>query len=174
MRVYVLCAISHFDELVLNATRKCSLNLSSIGLRFSADAGIVRSNISVLVKEGLGERAETDFLLVRDTCSALLKTTGTKKVQRKLSIRGIFDPVLWIRSTTAETNLRLAFAQKKAGELQEPFRLAKDHEMFSRLSSILVNGQFFCFLTFYARQPRNFVSVCVLFTLCQDSGRKPL
>lgn len=34
----------------------------------------------MLVKEGLGERAETDFLLVRDTCSALLKITGAKKV----------------------------------------------------------------------------------------------
>ena len=39
---------------------------------------IVRSNIDVLVKEGLGPRGETDFLLTKDVCSALLKLGGSK------------------------------------------------------------------------------------------------
>jgi hypothetical protein len=39
----------------------------------------VKSNIDVLVKEGLGPRGEQDFLITRDTCLALLKL-GAKKV----------------------------------------------------------------------------------------------
>ena len=33
--------------------------------------------------------------------------------------------------------------QRKAGELEEPFRLSKDHEMFTRLSTILITGNYF-------------------------------
>ena len=40
----------------------------------------MKSNIDVLVKEGLGSRGEEDFLLTRDTCLALHKLGGTKKV----------------------------------------------------------------------------------------------
>lgn len=46
--------------------------------------GVVKSNIDVLVKEGLGERAENDFILARDTCLALLKLGPPKKVQGQL------------------------------------------------------------------------------------------
>ena len=45
-----------------------------------ADMGVVKSNIDVLVKEGLGPRADTDFLLARDTCLALLKLGVPKTV----------------------------------------------------------------------------------------------
>ena len=41
---------------------------------------VVKSNIDVLVKEGLGPRADTDFLLARDTCLALLKLGVAKTV----------------------------------------------------------------------------------------------
>ena len=46
----------------------------------SADSSVVRSNIDVLVSEGLGPRAEEDLLLARETCLTLLKLTSTKKV----------------------------------------------------------------------------------------------
>ncbi|XP_061198116.1 condensin complex subunit 1-like [Saccostrea echinata] len=49
-----------------------------------ADMGVVNSNIDVLVKEGLGERADSDFILARDTCLALLKLGPPKKVQGQL------------------------------------------------------------------------------------------
>lgn len=49
-----------------------------------ANMGVVKSNIDVLVKEGLGERAENDFILARDTCLALLKLGPPKKVQGQL------------------------------------------------------------------------------------------
>ena len=39
----------------------------------SAELGTVQSNISTLIKEGLGPRAEVDHLLARDTCLALAK-----------------------------------------------------------------------------------------------------
>ena len=41
---------------------------------------IVRSNIDLLVSEGLGERGQRDFILARDTCLALLKTVKAGKV----------------------------------------------------------------------------------------------
>ena len=40
-----------------------------------AEVETVRSNLNTLIKEGLGPRAEKDFLLARDTCLALLKLT---------------------------------------------------------------------------------------------------
>ena len=33
----------------------------------------VQSNIGTLISEGLGPRAEDDFLLARDTCTSFLK-----------------------------------------------------------------------------------------------------
>jgi hypothetical protein len=45
---------------------------------FSAETDIIRSNVDVLVKTGLGSRAEEDFLLARDTCVALLKLNKSK------------------------------------------------------------------------------------------------
>lgn len=47
---------------------------------YRAEMNIVKINIDVLVKEGLGERAESDFLLARDTCLALMKLGTGKKV----------------------------------------------------------------------------------------------
>ena len=40
----------------------------------------MRSNIDVLVKEGLGPRAEQDYGLAAETCTVLLKLAGTHKV----------------------------------------------------------------------------------------------
>lgn len=44
-----------------------------------ADTEIIKSNISVLIAEGLGPRSENDFKLARDTCLALLKIGINKK-----------------------------------------------------------------------------------------------
>ena len=46
-----------------------------------AEVEIVKSNVDVLVKEGLGPRAENDLLLAKETCCALVKLAGTKKVR---------------------------------------------------------------------------------------------
>ncbi|KAJ8320625.1 hypothetical protein KUTeg_002212 [Tegillarca granosa] len=51
-----------------------------LSMAAGAEMNIVKINVDVLVKEGLGERAESDFQLARDTCLALLKLgTGKKK-----------------------------------------------------------------------------------------------
>ena len=47
---------------------------------FRAQVDIVRSNVDVLVKEGLGPRSEGDLRLVKDTCTALIKLVPTGKV----------------------------------------------------------------------------------------------
>ncbi|XP_068224486.1 condensin complex subunit 1 [Palaemon carinicauda] len=44
----------------------------------NSEVSIISSNISVLVKSGLGKRGEKDFALVKETCSALLKLAETK------------------------------------------------------------------------------------------------
>ncbi|KAL5015272.1 hypothetical protein ScPMuIL_009542 [Solemya velum] len=74
----------------------------------SAETEIVKSNIEVLVKEGLGPRAEADFVLARNTCTALLKLAASKKMKGELA--------------------------------SEPFRLSETHEIFTRLTGILVVG----------------------------------
>lgn len=48
----------------------------------SADMAVVKTNIDVLVREGLGPRADTDLLLARDTCLALLKLCTPKTVSK--------------------------------------------------------------------------------------------
>lgn len=55
--------------------------LQLIAMAAGADMGIVKTNIDVLVKEGLGPRADTDLLLARDTCLALLKLSRPKTVK---------------------------------------------------------------------------------------------
>ena len=63
-----------------NTTRSeshCALVL--LGMAAGAEVDIVRSNIDVLVKEGLGARAEKDLILAKDTCAVLLKLAGTEK-----------------------------------------------------------------------------------------------
>ena len=50
---------------------------------FRAEVDIVRSNIDVLIQEGLGPRAENDFLLARDACLALNKLAPAEKVSTK-------------------------------------------------------------------------------------------
>ena len=47
--------------------------LLSLFLSISAELGTVQSNIDILLKEGLGPRADVDYLLARDTCLALAK-----------------------------------------------------------------------------------------------------
>ncbi|XP_031564431.1 condensin complex subunit 1-like [Actinia tenebrosa] len=53
-----------------------------LGMLASAEMDIIRSNVDVLVKSGLGTRAEEDFLLARDTCVALLKLNKKSKTSR--------------------------------------------------------------------------------------------
>lgn len=54
-------------------------SLILLGMAASADVDIVRSNVDVLITDGLGDRALTDFWLARDTCSVLLKLAGNDK-----------------------------------------------------------------------------------------------
>jgi len=42
----------------------------------------VQSNISTLIKEGLGIRGEEDFLLAKDTCDAFSKLAGKVKTMK--------------------------------------------------------------------------------------------
>ncbi|XP_042208169.1 condensin complex subunit 1-like [Homarus americanus] len=73
----------------------------------NSEVSIITSNINVLLNSGLGERGERDFLLVKETCTALLKLAVTKP----------------------KTDSRTATC-----------RLESDHEIFERLSKILVSG----------------------------------
>ncbi|XP_033731463.1 condensin complex subunit 1-like, partial [Pecten maximus] len=50
-----------------------------LSMAAGADNTVVRSNINVMVSEGLGPRAESDFILARDTCLALLKLSNSKR-----------------------------------------------------------------------------------------------
>ncbi|XP_052761140.1 condensin complex subunit 1-like isoform X1 [Mya arenaria] len=52
-----------------------------ISMAAGADIAVVKTNISVLVKEGLGPRADTDLLLARDSCLALLKLCTPKTMK---------------------------------------------------------------------------------------------
>ncbi|XP_071110071.1 condensin complex subunit 1-like [Haliotis cracherodii] len=79
-----------------------------LSMAAGAEMEMVKSNIEVLIKEGLGPRAEEDFLLAQNACLALVK---------------------------------LGSAKKNRGETAaEPFRLPQTHELFSRLSYLLVSG----------------------------------
>ena len=66
----------------------------------SADQDIVKSNIDVLVKEGLGPRAEEDFLLARDTCSVLLKMSHLNKVIFPIFINDVLFKGLYFFNVT--------------------------------------------------------------------------
>ncbi|PIK49362.1 putative condensin complex subunit 1 [Apostichopus japonicus] len=59
--------------------RESRAALKLIGMAAGADLNLVHSNTEVLVKVGLGERADEDFLLARDTCVVLLKLGGSGK-----------------------------------------------------------------------------------------------
>ncbi len=56
------------------------IHFSLFCLYFRANVNIVRKNIDVLVKEGLGPRAEEDFQLARETISVMIKLSGGQKV----------------------------------------------------------------------------------------------
>lgn len=47
---------------------------------FRAEPNIIKSNVEVLIQEGLGPRADSDYLLAVGTCQALLKLTVSTKV----------------------------------------------------------------------------------------------
>lgn len=79
-----------------------------LSMAAGADNTVVRSNINVMVSEGLGPRGESDFILARDTCLALLTLSNSKRMKGQVA--------------------------------SKPFRLPQDHEMFTRLSHILVKG----------------------------------
>ncbi|CAH1774609.1 unnamed protein product [Owenia fusiformis] len=52
-----------------------------LGMAAGHEENIIKSNVDVLVSEGLGERGKNDFQLAKDTCIALLKLGGTKKAK---------------------------------------------------------------------------------------------
>ncbi|XP_078617056.1 condensin complex subunit 1-like isoform X2 [Branchiostoma floridae x Branchiostoma japonicum] len=79
-----------------------------LGMAAGAEPAMVRSNVDVLVQEGLGQRGQDDMQLAKDTCTALLKLAGSQK--------------------------------RKAGCHEEPLRFPADHDMFTGLAGILVNG----------------------------------
>ena len=54
--------------------------MSSLNCVSRANSKIVQSNVEILVKEGLGTRATSDFVLAKDTCVALLRLGTDKKV----------------------------------------------------------------------------------------------
>ncbi|KAK7496786.1 hypothetical protein BaRGS_00011995 [Batillaria attramentaria] len=64
-----------------NESRAALLLISMVA---GAETDIVRSNLEVLVDEGLGPRADTDWLLAQAACQALLKL-ATKKTKGKAS-----------------------------------------------------------------------------------------
>ncbi|XP_071805504.1 condensin complex subunit 1-like [Asterias amurensis] len=99
----------HFTKKHSNTTEEESkAALVILGMTAGADMSIVRSNIDLLVSEGLGERGQRDFILARDTCLALLKTVKAGK--------------------------------PKVLDGEEPFRFPADHQIFTRLSTILITG----------------------------------
>ena len=59
---------------------------------YRADMAVVKTNIDVLVMEGLGPRADTDLLLARDTCLALLKL-GTPKAVSVVTLTYFSGPI---------------------------------------------------------------------------------
>lgn len=79
-----------------------------LSMAAGANSKIVQSNVEILVKEGLGARATTDFVLAKDTCVALLRLGIDKKA--------------------------------KGAVASKPYRLPEDHDMFLRLSELLING----------------------------------
>ncbi|XP_052287084.1 condensin complex subunit 1-like isoform X2 [Dreissena polymorpha] len=52
-----------------------------IAMAAGADMAVVKTNIDVLVREGLGPRADSDLLLARETCLALLKLSTPKALK---------------------------------------------------------------------------------------------
>ncbi|XP_041377786.1 condensin complex subunit 1-like [Gigantopelta aegis] len=59
--------------------------LSLIAMVAGAESDLVCSNIDVLVSEGLGPRAETDYLLAQEACLALNKLGAVIKVRGEVS-----------------------------------------------------------------------------------------
>ena len=64
----------------LSAAAESRGALQLLSMAAGAKRHIVKSNVDVLVKEGLGPRGASDFLLTRDVCIALSKLVATKKV----------------------------------------------------------------------------------------------
>lgn len=63
-----------------------------IAMCAQAEPDIVKSNVEVLIQEGLGTRAEHDFLLAIGTCTALLKMTSPKEKGKPPSEPFRFNP----------------------------------------------------------------------------------
>ena len=72
----------------LSAAAESRGALQLLSMAAGAKRHIVKSNVDVLVKEGLGPRGASDFLLTRDVCIALSKLVATKKVRNSRK-RGI-------------------------------------------------------------------------------------
>jgi len=61
---------------VRNSDPKAAISL--LAMAAISEPGIIRSNIEVIVNHGLGAKAETDFLLARESCVAILKLLPAK------------------------------------------------------------------------------------------------
>lgn len=113
-----------------------------------AEMEMVKSNIEVLIKEGLGPRAEEDFLLAQNACLALVKLGSAKKVGAELQSccrqTGVWqDGRCWMKLKNESEVNRYFFSFQNRGETAaEPFRLPQTHELFSRLSYLLVSGMY--------------------------------
>ena len=69
------------QQQLLSAAAESRGALQLLSMAAGAKRHIVKSNVDVLVKEGLGPRGASDFLLTRDVCIALSKLVATKKVR---------------------------------------------------------------------------------------------
>ncbi|XP_029651590.1 condensin complex subunit 1-like [Octopus sinensis] len=115
---------------------RTALNL--LMMAAGGDSKIIKSNIAVLVSEGLGPRAEKDFRIAKDTCLALMKIGSAKKQI------GMAAP--------------------------PPYRLDRDHELFTRLQDLLLTGLFDLENEFWV--PLCDKAVCTIYTLSESPDHK--
>lgn len=76
----IFCSLINSFEFLTFSTCTQGLHNYVVVVCCRADMGVVKTNVDVLVKEGLGPRADSDLLLARDTCLALLKLCTPKTV----------------------------------------------------------------------------------------------
>jgi len=63
--------------------QRASINILS--MMAGAERDIIKSNLSVLIEHGFTSSKPSNFLLARDTCSAILKINGKLKIGEKSS-----------------------------------------------------------------------------------------
>eukprot|EP00106_Octopus_bimaculoides_P013134 XP_014780576.1 PREDICTED: condensin complex subunit 1-like [Octopus bimaculoides] len=126
--------VSVEEFISLDAVTALNLLMMAAG----GDSKIIKSNIAVLVSEGLGPRAEKDFRIAKDTCLALMK---------------------------------IGSAQKQIGmAAPPPYRLDRDHELFTRLQDLLLTGLFDLENEFWV--PLCDKAVCTIYTLSESPDHR--